>query len=299
MVRIGIVGTGYRIGIAKMHIAGYKTLTDVEITALYDEDRLSCEEYKQRFQLNEATVCSSLEELFDLVDAVSICTPNNTHIEIAKKALEHDVHVLCEKPFSNTLEGTENLVELANASRKVDMIGLCYRGIPAIRLLKEYIDQDHFGKIYYIRTCQGGGRIASLSVKREWRMNYEKSGPGAMADFGSHMLDIVDGLFRERIGKYRSVQAMSTICIPKRKSETGEAMETVDNDDVAAFNMKTEEGVIISFTASRVGSSHQMEIFGEKGYALFDGSKPLQLVIGKKEPEQGAGGGDPSNSHTG
>ncbi len=125
MVRIGIVGTGYRIGIAKMHIAGYKTLTDVEITALYDEDRLSCEEYKQRFQLNEATVCSSLEELFDLVDAVSICTPNNTHIEIAKKALEHDVHVLCEKPFSNTLEGTENLVELANASRKVDMIGLC------------------------------------------------------------------------------------------------------------------------------------------------------------------------------
>lgn len=290
MVRVGIVGTGYRIGIAQMHITGYKTLSDVAITALYDVNSESCEEYKQRFGLTEARICSSLEELFSLVDAISICTPNNTHIEIAKQALEHDIHVLCEKPFSNSLKGTEELVEFAKTSQKVDMIGLCYRGIPAIRLLKEYIDQDFFGKIYYIRTCQGGGRIASLSVNREWRMNYEKSGTGAMADFGSHMLDIVDGLFRQRIGKYQSVQAMSMICIPNRKSEINDALESVDNDDVAVFTMKTELGVLINFTASRVGSSHQMEIFGEKGYAFFDGSKPLQLVIRKKESDEGAGG---------
>jgi len=290
MVKVGIVGTGYRIGIAQMHIAGYKTLSDVAITALFDVDSASCEEYKQRFQLTEARVCSSLEELFSLVDAISICTPNNTHIEIAKQALMHDIHVLCEKPFSNNLKGAEELVQFAKTSQKVDMIGLCYRGIPAIRLLKDYVDKDFFGKIYYIRTCQGGGRIASLSVNREWRLNYEKSGTGAMADFGSHMLDIVDGLFRERIGKYHSVQAMSTVCIPKRKSEIHDELETVDNDDVAVFTMRTDLGVLINFTASRVGSSHQMEIFGERGYALFDGSKPLELVIRKKEADQGAGG---------
>ncbi len=290
MVRIGIIGMGYRIGIAKQHIQGYKTMDQVQITALYDVNPEHCEEYKQRFQLTDAKVCSSLEELFSLVDGVSICTPNYTHLQIAQDALQHHVAVLCEKPFSNGVDGCEQIVALAKQTDAVDMIGLCYRGIPAFRLLKEYVDAGFFGKIYYIRTCQGGGRIASVDVKREWRMDYDKSGAGAMADFGSHMVDIVDGLFSPVIGKYQSVQAMSTICINQRTSESSDAMETVDNDDVAAFNIKTDKGVIISFTASRVGSSHQLEVFGENGYAFFDGQRPLELVISKKDANQGAGG---------
>lgn len=288
MVRVGIIGMGYRIGIAKMHIIGYQSVKDCVITALYDIDKANCEDYKQKFALKDAKVCDSLEELFSLVDAVSICTPNFTHVDIARKALEHHLNVLCEKPFAPHAAMCEELVSLAKKSDKVDMIGLCYRGIPAFRLLKDYADKGFFGKVYYIRSCQGGGRIASLDVKREWRMTYEKSGPGAMADFGSHEVDIIDGIFRPEIGKYKEVQAMSTIRIPERMSETTGKMEKVDNDDVSAFNIMTDKGVVVSFTASRIGSSHQVEVFGETGYAFFDGSRPMELVVASKKPSDGA-----------
>lgn len=289
MVRIGIIGMGYRIGIAKQHITGYKTLKDVEIVALYDINREHCEDYKKKFELENAKICDSLEELFSLVDGVSICTPNSTHLEIAEQALKHNISVLTEKPFSNNLDGCKEIVELAKQASEVDMIGLCYRGIPAFRLLKDYVNKGFFGDIYYIRTCQGGGRIASIDVKREWRMNYE-NGPGALADFGSHMVDIVDGIFSEVIGSYKYVQAMCSTFIKSRKSETTEDYEIVDNDDVATFNIKTDKDVLVSFTASRLGSSHQLEVFGEKGYAFFDGDRPLELVVAKREPNQGAPG---------
>jgi len=279
---------GYRIGIAKMHIAGYLAVKGCVITALYDVDKANCEDYKQKFGLKDAKVCDTLEELFSLVDAVSVCTPNYTHVGIVKAALEHHLSVLCEKPFAPNAKACEELVSLAAKSDKVDMIGLCYRGIPAFRLLKDYADQGFFGKIYYIRSCQGGGRIASVDVKREWRMTYAKSGAGAMADFGSHEVDIIDGIFHPLIGNYKEVQTMRTIRIPERIGERSGKMEKVDNDDVAAFNIMTDKGVLLSFTASRIGSSHQVEVFGEKGYAFFDGLKPLQLVVALKKPEESA-----------
>ncbi len=287
MVRVGIVGAGNTIGIAGMHIQGYKRIPEVKITAVYDILRERSQEYIHRFDLKDAKACESYEELLGEVDAVSICTPNAYHIELTIQALKAGKHVYCEKPFGNNAKECEPVLRYAESSGKVCMIGLCYRGIPAYMYMKKLIDEGELGEIFYVRQSQGGNRIANPEVKLEWRMQEELSGPGAMADFGSHMLDIGDMLIRDCAGPIREVQCMSTICIKERKKINGSGTGAVDNDDVASFSAKTEKGVLLSYTASRIGSKHTTEVYGSGGCAFFDGKEPFSLQIQKKDPDGG------------
>ena len=87
-----------------------------------------------QFQLSEAKACKHLEELFSCCDAVSICTPNATHVELAVEALKAGKHVLCEKPFAPLPEDCDEAIKYAKLTGKVAMIGLCYREIPGLVL---------------------------------------------------------------------------------------------------------------------------------------------------------------------
>lgn len=287
MVRVGIVGVGNTIGIAGHHIEGYLRVPEAKITAVYDIIRERAGGYIEKYGLTEAGACGSYEELLELVDAVSICTPNASHIDLTVQALKAGKHVLCEKPFGVDAKKCEKALNYAEMSGKVCMIGLCYRGIPGYRYLKKLIDEGALGKIFYIRQSLGGNRIANPEVKLEWRMQKSLSGPGAMADFGSHMLDIGDMLIRETAGPITEVQCMSGTMIENRDRIHGTGRGNVDNDDVAVFSARTKEGVLLSYTASRIGSRHTVEVYGSGGNAVFDGSDHFALQIQKKDPNGG------------
>ena len=273
MVKIGIVGVGYEIGIAQFHVKAYQLMEDATITAVYDVIPARAQEYITRFGLHHAVCCESYEQLLGLVDAVSICTPNSTHVPLAIQAIEANKHVLCEKPFAPSAEDCAALVTLSKNSSTVQMIGLCYRGIPAYRMLKDMIKQGELGEIYYTRQSMGGGRIGNPTVELEWRMQKELSGPGAIADFGSHMLDLCDWILSETYGKLQEFSCMAGTFIKERKrqDDTGES-GIVTNDDVAQFIAKTTGGVLCSFNASRIGGNHTFEIFGSKGQVSFTGN---------------------------
>lgn len=287
MVRVGIVGVGNTIGIAGNHIDGYLRVPEAKITAVYDIIRERAAGYIEKFGLEGAKACESYEELLDLVDAVSICTPNASHIELTVQALKAGKHVLCEKPFGVDALECQKALNYAEMSGRVCMIGLCYRGIPGYMYLKKLIDDGSLGKIFYIRQSLGGNRIANPQVKLEWRMQKELSGPGAMADFGSHMLDIGDMLIRDTAGPITEVQCMSGIMVEERDRVHGNGRGSVDNDDVAMFTARTRDGVLLSYTASRIGSRHTVEVYGSGGNAVFDGADHFSLQIQKKDPEGG------------
>lgn len=292
MIRIGIVGTGYEIGIAQMHIMAYQQMPDVSITAVYDNQAGRAAEYISRFKLECAQDCASYEELLEKVDAVSICTPNDSHVELVEKAIRAKRHVLCEKPFAPTPEACQPLVKMAEDSGLVCMIGLCYRGIPGYRYLKKMIESGELGAVRYLRASLGGGRIASPQVELEWRMQKSLSGPGAAADFGSHLLDMADWLMQGNGGPIREVYCMEGTFLPQRKRQDTGQMADVTNDDVAVFVARTQEGVLCNFTASRIGCQHTIEILGEKGLAVFDGNDVFSIGLVKAD-EKGAINGAP------
>lgn len=230
----------------------------------------------------------SLDELFSLCEAVSICTPNCTHTELSVAALKAGKHVLCEKPFAPTPEECDEAIKYSKLSDKVAIIGLCYRDIPGFVYMKKLIDEGTMGRIFFVREEQGGDRIANPNVKLEWRMQKELSGPGALADFGSHMMDICDYLLRDCCGEICEIQCMQDTCVEKREViGTMGVYGDVTNDDVSCWICRTTGGTLYNFTASRVGATFMLEIVGEGGKLIFNGARPFELTIQKKALDGG------------
>jgi myo-inositol 2-dehydrogenase/D-chiro-inositol 1-dehydrogenase len=135
-VRIGIIGTGY---IGGVHGQIYSQHPDAEVTALYD---IVPERAERTAKAIGGKVCTSREELFDLCDAVLVCTPNKTHVEIASAAVTADKHVFCEKPFATGIDNARQLLETVNSTTRVFQVGHNRRFAPVYVRLKELISQD-------------------------------------------------------------------------------------------------------------------------------------------------------------
>lgn len=135
-VKIGIIGLGY---IGNVHGRIHARDDRAEIAALYD---IIPERSELASRSIGGKVCSSREELLENCDAVLVCTPNKTHLEIAKAGIEAGKHVFCEKPFSIGIPAAQELLNTANASSKVFQVGHNRRYAPVYAKLKELLSQD-------------------------------------------------------------------------------------------------------------------------------------------------------------
>lgn len=291
-IKVGIAGTGYTVGIANSHVNGYRACgEDCQLVALYDIVPGRADQWAKERDL-DVTICGTFDELLDQVDAVSICVPNYAHVPLVVRALEKGKHVLCEKPLSTDAGTCAQAVRYGKCTDRVKMIGFSYRGIPAVRWMKEQIDAGRLGKIHTWRETLGGCRIANPAVKLEWRMQKDLSGTGALADFGCHMIDLCDWVLGGASGKVQAVQGFLSCTIPQREQIFGEGMGPVTNDDSAAFNLRFESGALASFVASRLGvCRHTIEVYGEGGMMLFRDDQPSQVEVWFKDQEGGYAGG--------
>jgi len=290
-IKVGIAGTGYTVGIAQNHVNGYRDCAqDCELTALYDIIPGRAKQWAEEKGL-DVTICGTFDEMLDQVDAVSICTPNYAHIPLVIRSLEKGKHVLCEKPLSTGAEACKEAVSYAKSTDRIKMIGFSYRGIPAVRWMKQQIDAGRLGRIYTWRETLGGCRIANPDVKLEWRMQKDLSGTGALADFGCHMLDLCDWILHEVSGEIKAVQGFVSCAVPQRDKIFAEGQGAVTNDDNATFNIKFEDGTLASFVASRLGvRRHTIEVYGEGGMMLFREDKPNEVEVWFKEKADGYSG---------
>lgn len=135
-VKIGIIGTGY---IGNVHGQIYSQDKRAEISALYD---IVPEKAEKTAKAIGGKVCRSREELLDNCDAVLVCAPNKTHVEIATAAIEAGKHVFCEKPFAIGLENAKKLLATAQSSPKVFQVGHNRRYAPVYVKLRELLSQD-------------------------------------------------------------------------------------------------------------------------------------------------------------
>ena len=276
-IRVGIIGTGFTIGIAKSHYDAYQKCDKTTVTAFYDILPGRSQAFIEKHKIEGVKACETLEEFFSMVDAVSLCIPNCFHADMAVKVMEAGKHVLVEKPFSTDVETGRKAVEAAKAHPElVAMTSFNYREQCAVQYMKEIIDSGVLGKIRFIRHHGGGGRIAdSEKVYLEWRMRKETSGTGSLADFGAHMLDLSDWMLREQCGEMVTFTGTTVTSIPERyvidpTSAAGEKESDrkapVTNDDTATFCAITDKGVMFSFMTSRINfSGAEFEIVGENG----------------------------------
>jgi len=129
----------------------------------------------------------------DDVDVVDICTPGDTHAEIALAALAAGKHVLCEKPLANTVAEADEMAQAADRARERGiraMVGFTYRRVPAVALMKQMIDEGAVGEIRHIRGQYLQDWIMDPDFPLVWRLQKDKAGSGALGDIGAHILDL-------------------------------------------------------------------------------------------------------------
>lgn len=182
-LKVCVIGTG---SISDFHLGSYTNNPYVELYGVYDA---SIERGKAKAaQFGATHVFSSKEELFadKNVEAVSICTWNNTHAELAIFALENDLHVLIEKPLSMTYAEALNIQKVAEKHQKVFQVGYVRRFATNTKVLKSFIDDNKLGDIYYAKaSC-----LRRLGNPGGWFAEIDKSGGGPLIDLGVHVIDI-------------------------------------------------------------------------------------------------------------
>jgi predicted dehydrogenase len=219
----------------------------------------------------------------DDVALIDICTPGDTHAEIAIASLEAGKHVLCEKPLANTVEEAEAMVVAAAAAeaRGVrSMVGFNYRRVPAISLARRLVQEGRLGTIRHVRAQYLQDWIVDPTFPLVWRLQKERAGSGALGDIGAHIIDLaqfvsgstisgVSGL-TETFVRERPLPAASAGLAASGGTGTG----AVTVDDAALFFARFDSGALGSFEATRFASgrknSVRLEVNGSDGSLAFD-----------------------------
>ncbi|KKK33451.1 dehydrogenase [Salinicoccus sediminis] len=254
MINVGIIGCG-SIGV-KRHIAEYSGNVDVRLVAFCDRVYSRAEEQKV---LHGGAAYEDYRELLadENVDAVSVCTPNHMHAEIAIAALEAGKHVLCEKPMGVTLSEMDAMIEAEERSAGQLMVGHNQRFVKEHEVAKEWIASGRLGEIYSFRTTFGHGGPEGWSVdgRDSWFFKENQAAMGAMGDLGVHKADLIRFLLGEEVTEVGGM-------ISKK------AKDFSDVDDNAVCVLRTESGIIGTLQASWSfygAEDNSTVIYGEKG----------------------------------
>ncbi len=128
----------------------------------------------------------------DDIDLIDICTPGNTHAEIAIAALEAGKHVLCEKPLANSVAEAERMADAASAAAArgvYSMCGFSYRRTPALALARRMVAEGRLGQIRHVRAQYLQDWLSDADAPLTWRLDKSKSGSGSLGDIGAHSID--------------------------------------------------------------------------------------------------------------
>lgn len=212
----------------------------------------------------------------DDVDLVDICTPGDTHAEIAIAALEAGKHVLCEKPLANSVAEAEAMAEAAEQARARgvrSMVGFTYRRVPAIALARRLVADGRIGTVRHVRAQYLQDWITDPDAPLTWRLQKERAGSGALGDIGAHIVDLTQYITGERI---TGVSALLETFVKERPlpgpGRRGTGPVTVD--DAAVFLGRFDGGAVGTFEATRLATgrknSIRIEINGSAGSVAFD-----------------------------
>ena len=148
-LRVGVIGCGQW---GMNYVRVFSELREAKLAGVFEVDPARVALTQERFP--SVKIYGNIDELLRASDAAVIATPAVTHYTLARRALEQDRHVLVEKPITVEVEDAEALVELAESTKRVLMVGHTFLFNPAVRALKTYVDSPDFGRTYYIQATR-------------------------------------------------------------------------------------------------------------------------------------------------
>ncbi|HRN38427.1 MAG TPA: Gfo/Idh/MocA family oxidoreductase, partial [Flavobacteriales bacterium] len=189
-VRFAVVGCGH---IGKRHAEMIVRNADSELVALCDvkpRESLGLEAYNVPFFKDVHAMLEAVPE----VDVVNICTPNGLHVPLSLAALEHNKHVVCEKPMGLTKADCEELRSKALRKHRQIFGVMQNRYSPPSQWIKEMVEEKRLGDIFLVQINCYWNRDDRYYKKGGWKGTADLDGGTLFTQF-SHFLDIMYWLF--------------------------------------------------------------------------------------------------------
>jgi predicted dehydrogenase len=208
------------------------------------------------------------------IDAIDICTPNDTHAEIAIAAAAKGKMILCEKPLSRTLAEGQKMVDAVEKAKVANTVWYNYRRIPAVTLAKQIVDSGKLGKIFHYRAnfLQDWTISPELPQGGEglWRLDVDAAGSGVTGDLLAHCIDTAMWLN----GAIKDVSAVTETFIKERVHQASGKVQKVGIDDACIFHCHFDNGSLGLFESTRYARGHKalytFEINGEHASIRWD-----------------------------
>ena len=295
-IGVGVIGTGF---MGKAHSIAYSASASVFGTGLRPNLEIVCDLSPERASqratdLGFSRYSADWHDVVndDAVELISICTPNDTHAEIAIAALNAGKHVWCEKPMSTNLADSAAMAAAAKASSGKTIVGYNYTKNPAVTHARRLIESGVIGEVAGFFCRYDVDNEADGNRPWSWRMSRDQSGTGANGDVLCHVISVAHYLTGSTISKV--VGDYAIIHKERTDPDNAKATKTVDNDDMVSALVHFENGVHGHIGASRVTWGRKCglrwEVQGTKGTITFDQERLNELQLFTKQDDPATDG---------
>jgi predicted dehydrogenase len=306
MLRVGTIGYGYW---GPNVVRNFKAVDGVKVTTICDKAKLDvsvvCEDCPHTKISTDA-----MEVIRDPeIDIIAIVTPVSTHFELAKAALENGKHVFVEKPFTQTREQAEELIEIAERKHLKIAVDHTFLFTGAVRKIKELMDTDQVGSVYYYDSSRINLGLFQHDVNVVWdlaphdfaiMLHLLKDRPEGIRAFGkSHINKFEDVAyifvyFANNLVAHFNVNWLSPVKV-RTTMIGGEKLMLVWNDMLQdekvkvydkGVEVKNKEGVYDMMVNYRTGNMYSPRIDNRE--ALFvECSHFVDCILHDKQPLSG------------
>ena len=270
-VRVGIIGTSWWAEI--MFLPSLKSHESVEIIAICGRDQNRASEMADKYNIPQ--IFANYRQMIEKanLDAIIISTPDDLHHQMTMDALDHDLHVLCEKPMALNVDQAREMYQKAKSKNVINMILFPWRWMPHFKYIKTLIDDGYLGSCFEAQFRFVGG--FGNQPEYLWRFDGSRAN-GVLGDLGAHMFDFS----RWYMGEISRVSAQLNTVV-KRPGIDGNPI--TPSNDSAFITLEFESGAhgLVHVTAV----THTGDRNAEIGIILHGDSGTIevkQILSGKE-----------------
>ena len=242
MIRVGVVGFGYW---GPNIVRNFNATPGAEVKVICDRDRKACVRASSLYP--DIEVLSDIKAVINAknIDAVAIVTPVSTHFKLAKEALKNGKHIFVEKPFTSNIAQAEELIETAQKKRLTIMVDHTFIFTGAVKKIKELIDRNDLGKLYYYDSTRVNLGLFQHDVNVIW-------------DLAVHDIYVMDYLIRQ---KPRAVIAVGSEHFGRKLENVAYLTLYFDDNFIAHFNVNWLSPVKVRMTL--IGGAKKMLLWDD------------------------------------
>ncbi len=232
-IKVGVVGVGH---LGEHHARIYSELPQAELIGIFDLDQAKAASKADKYKTKSF---NDLEELLEKVEAASLVVPTSSHYEVARKILDRNIHLLIEKPITETVEQAEELIKIADRRNLKLQVGHIERFNPALKAVEKIKLEPKFIESHRLASFKERGTDVAVIL-----------------DLMIHDLDLVLYLVKHKV---KSVEASGVSVI-------------AETEDIANARITFENGCVANITASRISARpmRKLRIFQKNAYLSLD-----------------------------